>query len=96
MQRPNLTVIASTILASGATLLLALAPAFGTPSYAPPAPQEALRVVELPRVVINATREARPPRVVELPRVVVEVRRPAQQTAGAVGGLQPVMQRLAP
>ena len=93
MQRPTLTVIASTIVASGATLLLALAPAFDPPSYAPSAPQEALRVVELPRVVISASREARPPRVVELPRVVVEVRRPAQ-LAGANGGTQPVMQRL--
>lgn len=93
MQRPTLTVIASAIVASGATLLLALAPAFGTPSTAPSAPQDALRVVELPRVVISATREARPPRVVELPRVVVEVRRPAQ-VAGGHGGPQPVMQRL--
>jgi hypothetical protein len=93
MQRPTLTVIASTIFASGATLLLALAPALGTPSYTPSAPQEALRVVELPRVVISAAREARPPRVVELPRVVVEVRRPSHM-AGANGGPQPVMQRL--
>ena len=93
MQRPNLTVIASTILASGATLLLALAPALGTPSTLAAAPSETLRVVELPRVVISATREARAPRVVELPRVVVEVRRPAH-LAGAQGGVQPVMQRL--
>jgi hypothetical protein len=93
MQRPTLTVIASTIFASGATLLLAIAPALVTPSTVAAAPQEALRVVELPRVVISATREARPPRVVELPRVVVEVRRPSQ-TAGAQGGPQPVMQRL--
>ena len=92
MQRPTLTVIASAIVASGATLLLALAPALGSAPRMP-APQEALRVVELPRVVISATREARPPRVVELPRVVVEVRRPSQ-TAGAQGGPQPVMQRL--
>ena len=92
MQRPTLTVIASTIFASGATLLLALAPALGSaPQMA--APEDALRVVELPRVVISGAREARPPRVVELPRVVVEVRRPAQ-LAGARSGPQPLMQRL--
>lgn len=69
MQRPTLTVIFSTIAASGATLLLALSPAL----LPPPALQaQAHPVVELPRVVITGVRE---PRVVELPRVVVSARR---------------------
>ncbi len=89
MQRPTLTVICSTIAASGATLLLALSPAL--------APQPAVQadtrpVLELPRVVITGVRE---PRVVELPRVVVTARRAdaTLQTADAGPLVQPPMQR---
>lgn len=89
-QRPTLTVIGATIAASAATLMLALAPA-----YAPANSHESLRVVELPRVTVTATRE---PRMVELPRVVIEARRePAaaadSQVAGGRIGLQPLMSR---
>ncbi|WP_295641903.1 hypothetical protein [uncultured Methylibium sp.] len=88
-QRPTLTVIAAAIAASAATLMLALAPAF-----APSNSQESLRVVELPRVTVTATRQ---PRAVELPRVVIHAKRDAaadaQQLAGARVGPQPLMSR---
>ena len=89
LYRPTLTVICAAIAASAATLWLALAPAL---LAAPAAPQGAVRVVELPRVVISAAREARR---VELPRVVVEGRRlPAPvAVAGSRSGAQPVMSR---
>ncbi|HSV70183.1 MAG TPA: hypothetical protein VLI72_08725 [Methylibium sp.] len=88
MQRPTLTVICSTIAASGATLLLALTPALTpVPAVAHAQPQ----VVELPRVVVTGTREARP---IELPRVVIEARRakPTRTVVASAGAAtQPVM-----
>ena len=89
MQRPSPPVFAATILASGATLLLAVAPALG-PAIS--AQRDGPPVVELPRVVINGTREARAPGTVELPRGVVEARRPAR-VAAVPGSLKPAMQR---
>jgi hypothetical protein len=89
MQRPSLTVSAAAILASGATLLLAVAPALGPITPATPV---ALRVVELPRVVITGTREARASGRVELSRVGVGARGPAR-LATAAGTLQPALQR---
>ena len=90
MQRPTLTVICSTIAASGATLLLALSPALAPQ---PAVQAEAPTVVELPRVVITGVRE---PRIVELPRVVITARRAdATQTADAGNVSQPLVQQRA-
>lgn len=82
--RPTIAVLLASVAASAASLMLAVAPALV------PAPQtDALRVVELPRVVITAARE---PQLVELPRVVVSGRRAETAVAGArSGNLQPVM-----
>lgn len=88
--RPTLPVIAATIAATAATLLLALAPALLS---VPAEPRDALRLVhtvELPRVVVTGKRSAQ---VVELPRVVIAARREAAASvaAGAIGTAQPVM-----
>ncbi len=88
-QRPTLTVIAAAIAASAATLMLALAPAFAPSNH-----HDSLRVVELPRVTVTATRS---PRAVELPRVVIQAKRDtvidAQALAGSRAGPQPLMSR---
>jgi hypothetical protein len=77
--RPTLAVILASFAASAASLTLAVAPALGP---LPQTAQAALRVVELPRVVITAARE---PQVVELERVVVSARR-SESVAGARSG----------
>lgn len=67
MQRPTLTTIALSMAASGATLLLAVAPALG-PAAVPAAPQDALRVAALPRMAVHGLGEARAPRADGGPR----------------------------
>lgn len=84
--RQAFAVVLASVAASAASLTLAVAPALA------PVPQQAahdaLRMVELPRVVISAARE---PRVVELPRVVVSARRTETVAGARSGSLQPVM-----
>ncbi|HEU4457879.1 MAG TPA: hypothetical protein VFR90_02025 [Methylibium sp.] len=79
--------------AAAATWVVALAPA-----WVPARAGDALRVVELPRVVVAGQREraAPAPRVVELPRVVIAAERHAAPAGGSLpanGGVQPVMNR---
>lgn len=81
--RQAIAVVLASVAASAASLTLAVAPAL--PQRAA---HDALRMVELPRVVISAARE---PRVVELPRVLVSARRTETVAGARSGSLQPVM-----
>lgn len=82
MQRPTLAVIFAAVLASAATFVLALLPAWLS---VPATAQDGLRVVQLPRVVISAPRADK---VVELPRVLVLARRAAAGNVVAASGGQ--------